>query len=99
VNTFGRDGKSWTRRRKLKEQRTTQRSNTGTQTAPHRQQKRQHPNIPTKLIPTETTNYSLWKTIKKIKQIKKDSAPLRTSQETWARTNIEKAHAFAKHLA
>jgi hypothetical protein len=41
----------------------------------------------------------LWKTIKKIKQVKKYSAPLRTSQGTWARTNIDKAHVFTKHLA
>jgi hypothetical protein len=31
-----------------REQTTTQRSNTGTQTTPHKQQKRQHPNIPTR---------------------------------------------------
>jgi hypothetical protein len=37
--------------------------------------------------------------IKKIKQVKKYFAPLRTPQGTWARTNIEKAHAFAEHLA
>jgi hypothetical protein len=37
--------------------------------------------------------------IKKIKQVKKPSPPLRTSQGTWARSNTEKAHAFAEHLA
>jgi hypothetical protein len=31
--------------------------------------------------------------------IKKNSPPLRTSQATWARSNVEKAHAFAEHLA
>jgi hypothetical protein len=36
--------------------------------------------------------------IKKIKQVKKHFAPLRTQQGTWARTNIEKANAFAQHL-
>jgi hypothetical protein len=36
---------------------------------------------------------------KKIKQVKKPSPPLRTSQGTWARSNVKKAHAFAKHLA
>jgi hypothetical protein len=41
----------------------------------------------------------LWKAIKKIKQVKKPSPPLRTSQGTWARSNVEKAHAFAEHLA
>jgi hypothetical protein len=35
----------------------------------------------------------------KIKQVKKYSAPLRTPQGTLARTNTERAHAFAKHLA
>jgi hypothetical protein len=41
----------------------------------------------------------LWKATKKIKQVKKPSSSLRTSQGTWARSNVEKAHAFAKHLA
>jgi hypothetical protein len=40
----------------------------------------------------------LWKATKKIKQVKKPSPPL-TSQGTWARSNVEKAHAFAEHLA
>jgi hypothetical protein len=35
---------------------------------------------------------------KKIKQVKKPSQPLRTSQGTWARY-VVKAHAFAEHLA
>jgi hypothetical protein len=51
------------------------------------------------LTPTESTDYSLWKATKKIKQVKKSSPPLRTSQGTWARSNVEKAHAFAEHLA
>jgi hypothetical protein len=51
------------------------------------------------LTPTESTDYSLWKAIKKIKQVKKPSPWLRTSQGTWARSNAEKAHAFAEHLA
>jgi hypothetical protein len=29
----------------------------------------------------------------------KSSPPLRTSQGIWARSNVEKAHAFAEHLA
>jgi hypothetical protein len=36
----------------------------------------------------------LWKATKKIKQVKKRSPPLRTSRGTWARSNIENAHAF-----
>jgi hypothetical protein len=34
----------------------------------------------------------------KKKQVKKPSAPLMTSQGTWARSNVERAHAFAEHL-
>jgi hypothetical protein len=44
------------------------------------------------------TDYSLWKTTKKIKQVKKPP-PLRASQGTWARSTVEKAHAFREHLA
>jgi hypothetical protein len=50
------------------------------------------------LTPTDTTNYSLWKVTKKIKWITKSSPPLRTPQGTWSRNNVEKPHAFAKHL-
>jgi hypothetical protein len=38
------------------------------------------------------------KTTKKIKQAKKPFILLRTSQGTWARSNVEKADAFAEHL-
>jgi hypothetical protein len=41
----------------------------------------------------------MWKAPKKIKQVKKPSPRLRTSQVTWARSNVEKARAFAEHLA
>jgi hypothetical protein len=51
------------------------------------------------LTPTESTDYSLWKETKKIKQVKKPSQPLRTSQGTWARSKVEKADVFAEHLA
>jgi hypothetical protein len=50
------------------------------------------------LTPTDSTDYSLWKVTKKIKQITKSSPPLRTPQGIWARTNAQKSHAFAKHL-
>jgi hypothetical protein len=40
------------------------------------------------LTPTESTDYSLWKATKKIKQVKKPSPPLRTSQGSWARSNV-----------
>jgi hypothetical protein len=39
----------------------------------------------------------MWKATKEIKQVKKPS--LRTSQGTWARNNVEKAHTFAQRLA
>jgi hypothetical protein len=51
------------------------------------------------LTPTESTDYSLWKATKKMKEAKKPFAPLRTSQGTWARSKVEKAHASAEHLA
>jgi hypothetical protein len=41
----------------------------------------------------------LWKETKKIKQVTKPSPPLRTSQRTWARSNVEKANAFAEQSA
>jgi hypothetical protein len=50
------------------------------------------------LKPTESTDYSLWKATKKIKQLKKP-LPLRKLQGTWEISNVEKAHAFAEHLA
>jgi hypothetical protein len=50
------------------------------------------------LKPTESTDYSLWKAAKKIKHVKKPP-PLRASQGTWARSNFEKAHTLAEHLA
>jgi hypothetical protein len=37
--------------------------------------------------------------IKKIKQVKKPSPPLRTSQGTWEKSNVEKASAFTEHIA
>jgi hypothetical protein len=51
------------------------------------------------LTQTKSTDCSLWKATKKIKQAKKSSPPLRTSQGTWARTNIKKAQAYAENLA
>jgi hypothetical protein len=41
----------------------------------------------------------MWKATKRIKQVKKPSPPLRTSQGTWARSNVEKAHASSEYLA
>jgi hypothetical protein len=39
---------------------------------------------------TESTDYSLWKATKKIKQVKKPSPSLRISQGTWANSILEK---------
>jgi hypothetical protein len=57
-----------------------------------------HPNIPARSY-TNRIHYALWKATKKIKQVTKPSPPLRASQGTWARSNVDKAHAFAEHLA
>jgi hypothetical protein len=35
----------------------------------------------------------------KLKPVTQTSSPIRTSQDTWARSNAEKAQAFANHLA
>jgi hypothetical protein len=51
------------------------------------------------LSPLASTDYSLWKEAKKAKQATNSSQPLRTTRETWARTNTEKAQTFADHLA
>jgi hypothetical protein len=58
-----------------------------------------HPNIPARSYTNIIPDYSLRKATTKIKQVKKPSAPLRTSHGTWAGSNVEKAHAFAEHLA
>jgi hypothetical protein len=35
----------------------------------------------------------------KLKQVKKPSPSFRTSQKNWARSSVDKAHTFTKHLA
>jgi hypothetical protein len=50
------------------------------------------------LSPTASTDYSLWKAIKKLKHIPSSFPPLGTPQGSWARTNITKAQVFANHL-
>jgi hypothetical protein len=47
----------------------------------------------------QSTEYSLWKATKKIKQVKKPSPLLRTSQGILERSSVEEGHAFTKHLA
>jgi hypothetical protein len=51
------------------------------------------------LTPTITTDYSLWKTTKRLKTVTQTSTPLRAPQGTWARTNADKTQAFANRLA
>ena len=51
------------------------------------------------LTPTEATDYSLWKATRKIKQPQHQTPPVRINRNTWARTEKQKATAFAKHPA
>lgn len=51
-----------------------------------------------KLTPTADTNYSLWKVSKKLKQPKSQTPPIKTQLGKWARSDTEKATAFAEHL-
>jgi hypothetical protein len=51
------------------------------------------------LSPTASTDYSLWKAVRKSKHITPPSPPLQTAQGTWARTNTGKAQTLANHLA
>jgi hypothetical protein len=49
--------------------------------------------------PTAAADYSLWKATKTLKRITQPSPPIRMPLGTWASSNIDKAHAFAHHLA
>ena len=51
-----------------------------------------------RLSPTKATDYSLWKATKKLKQPKMPQPPIRQGNGPWARSNVEKANLFAKHL-
>lgn len=48
-----------------------------------------------KLDTTKTTDYSLWRATKKLKQPQTLSQPLRTTKNGWDRHDIEKAKTFA----
>lgn len=50
------------------------------------------------LTPTLDTNYSLWKATKKMKKPETPMPPIRNSTGGWARSNLEKAIAFAENL-
>lgn len=51
-----------------------------------------------KLSPSEAGEYSLWKATKSLKQPKIAVPPIRRSDQSWAKTNTEKAELFAQHL-
>lgn len=50
------------------------------------------------LSPTVYTDYSLWKATKKIKRPQLQYPPIRLHNGNWARSDTEKAEAFAMHL-
>jgi hypothetical protein len=47
------------------------------------------------LTPKAATDYSLWKATKPLKRVTHPSPPLRKHLGTWAKSNFDKAHAFA----
>jgi hypothetical protein len=51
------------------------------------------------LQPMAAADYSLWKATKTLKRITQPSPLIRMPLGTWASSNINKAHAFAHHLA
>lgn len=50
------------------------------------------------LGPTKSTDYSLWKITKKLKNEPKINYPIRKSGNSWTKSNLEKAYTFANHL-
>ena len=50
------------------------------------------------LTATEATNYSLYKATKRLKQPQLHIPPIKKNNEKWARSESEKAYAFAEHL-
>ena len=51
------------------------------------------------LTPTVATDYSLWKATKSLKQPQTQFPPIRRQDGGWARSEKDKAHTFAEHLA
>jgi hypothetical protein len=51
------------------------------------------------LQPTASTDYSLWKATRHLKHVTLPSPPLRTPLNTWVSSPLDKAQAFATHLA
>lgn len=48
---------------------------------------------------TKDTDYSLWKVVGKNKRIPKANHPIRKSDNSWTKSNLEKANRFAEHLS
>lgn len=48
--------------------------------------------------PTKSTDYSLWKLTKNVNQQVKINHPLRKTNDSWTKSNCEKANTFAEHL-
>lgn len=55
-------------------------------------------NYLTRLTPNKDTNYSLWRATKNLKRPVNHIPPIKKRDNTWARSNYEKATAFAVHL-
>lgn len=51
------------------------------------------------LTATQATDYSLWKMIRNLKQPQTQIPPIRIAPNRWARSEMEKANAFAEHLS
>lgn len=52
----------------------------------------------TELTADKNTDYSLWKSTKRLKRPILQNPPIRNSDGTWARNNMQKAMRFAEHL-
>jgi len=52
----------------------------------------------TNLTSTVETNCSLWKTTRRMKRPRQHITPIRKPDNTWAKTDLQKAETFAEHL-
>lgn len=50
------------------------------------------------ISPSDTSDYTLWKATKKLKQPQQTSLPIKKQNGNWVRTDQEKADTFAEHL-
>lgn len=51
------------------------------------------------LTPSDSEKFSLWRPLRRMKHVKTPIPPLRLPNGTWAKSNTEKAEAFAHHLS